>query len=842
VSAAVLLSGCGGSYKLSTEVPGSGGGTGGVTQITSCDQLFSVGVQPRMEYCRNCHVPGGTADVPDGKLFMLSQNKSEDFANLRTSWEALGRNDNGKSRILKMASGTDTRSHTGGSPWPVGSDAYKAMDAQLLGFVDPQACTLTIGGNQVEEFPLLGSDHGRGTREIFCEGFDGKTPQPDSAVMPQDARELVQPGISAGKAVAFNAYWENCVANLTPADQAPKTCGEFRKVRDEGKFLQTGGWAQLNGTDTMTAAAYNDTWKKWGGGLTARPANFDQMYTLRYGDNSPYFRNPYPIPKADGTLEDPNAPGVNGGSGQLPISLIQGKDANGKWTGIIQSTGTPAGCSGCHAGQVGIPGETSVAGAWWGIPNANADGLASALDKDPNATGAIVLNQLPPLAAGLFAGPRGRNDASSGFELIFFMIQDWQTTEVRPDLTKYNSAHARSWQDSPSWFHAGHQARKFKSGEVSMDAHRMSSAACGNVLPIPTDGAGTAGIEAAAFRDYCGLHLDAYHESLQSPAWPEDLSPIDTQLAEQGAILFHTKNLWAQPGNAALPKPDGNGSCAGCHGAYSPRFVHDPTYLATPALGGMASYITPMAIIKSDPGRYEETARGDSTLEANGLGTGFATAWDASWSSYPEGQPGYTGPLDAGWNPAVDAEENSYAYSISPLAPKGACQWSNMGVAGYLAPSLQGIWTTAPYLHSGSVPTIGQVLDSSKRSTIWQRKLQKIGPVTGFDQSFATGYDFENIGWKTDEIKCEDHATDPFLSCNPDPTGTTRAPLGTIAQDLLQGTLFLSGLIQSQYLVEPDLRFVYDSRHASMGNQGHEFTDVLTDQERKAIIEYLKTL
>jgi len=26
------------------------------------------------------------------------------------------------------------------------------------------------------------------------------------------------------------------------------------------------------------------------------------------------------------------------------------------------------------------------------------------------------------------------------------------------------------------------------------------------------------------------------------------------------------------------------------------------------------------------------------------------------------------------------------------------------------------------------------------------------------------------------------------------------------------------------------------------GNQGHEFTDVLTDPERKAIIEYLKTL
>jgi hypothetical protein len=165
-----------------------------------------------------------------------------------------------------------------------------------------------------------------------------------------------------------------------------------------------------------------------------------------------------------------------------------------------------------------------------------------------------------------------------------------------------------------------------------------------------------------------------------------------------------------------------------------------------------------------------------------------------------------------------------------------------MGVAGYLAPSLQGIWSTAPYMHSGSVPTIGQLLDSSKRAKIWQRKLTTIGPVTGFDQSFATGYDFDQIGWKSDEIKCEDHASDPFLGCNPDPSGTARAPLGTILQDLLHGTLYASGLVQSQYVANPDLRFIYDSRHASMGNQGHEFTDVLTDSERKAILEYLKTL
>jgi hypothetical protein len=114
--------------------------------------------------------------------------------------------------------------------------------------------------------------------------------------------------------------------------------------------------------------------------------------------------------------------------------------------------------------------------------------------------------------------------------------------------------------------------------------------------------------------------------------------------------------------------------------------------------------------------------------------------------------------------------------------------------------------------------------------------------VTGFDQSFATGYDFEQIGWKSDAIKCEDNATNPFLNCSPDPSGTVRPSLLMIAQELLHGQFMAGGAVEYQYLYDADLRFIYDSRHQSMGNQGHEFTDVLTDRERQAIIEYLKTL
>jgi len=56
------------------------------------------------------------------------------------------------------------------------------------------------------------------------------------------------------------------------------------------------------------------------------------------------------------------------------------------------------------------------------------------------------------------------------------------------------------------------------------------------------------------------------------------------------------------------------------------------------------------------------------------------------------------------------------------------------------------------------------------------------------------------------------------------------------------GLLFnLSGLpILSDAQIEQ--RKIYNTHMYSQGNEGHEFTAVLTDQERKALIEYLKTL
>ncbi len=100
---------------------------------------------------------------------------------------------------------------------------------------------------------------------------------------------------------------------------------------------------------------------------------------------------------------------------------------------------------------------------------------------------------------------------------------------------------------------------------------------------------------------------------------------------------------------------------------------------------------------------------------------------------------------------------------------------------GYIAPPLDGIWCTAPYLHNGAVPTLEGVLNSKIRPAFWQRN---------FDDPH---YDDEKMSW-------------PF-------TAVTAAGPG-----------------------------VYNTGLPGYGNYGHYFGDKLSDKERKAVIEYLKTL
>lgn len=111
---------------------------------------------------------------------------------------------------------------------------------------------------------------------------------------------------------------------------------------------------------------------------------------------------------------------------------------------------------------------------------------------------------------------------------------------------------------------------------------------------------------------------------------------------------------------------------------------------------------------------------------------------------------------------------------------------------GYQAPPLDGVWATAPYFHNGSAPTVHHVLNSKARPKFFTRSYR-----TDKDE-----YDTVKLGWK---IKVVDR-----------PPGVN-----------------VPGV---------ERRRTYDSTRPGLSNGGHTYGDKLSEQERLAVIEYLKTL
>jgi mono/diheme cytochrome c family protein len=112
----------------------------------------------------------------------------------------------------------------------------------------------------------------------------------------------------------------------------------------------------------------------------------------------------------------------------------------------------------------------------------------------------------------------------------------------------------------------------------------------------------------------------------------------------------------------------------------------------------------------------------------------------------------------------------------------------NLTPAGYVAPPLDGIWASAPYLHNGSVPTLYHLMHSAERPVVWKRT--------------EDGYDQKRVGLEVEELD--------------------RVP--------------------SDVASPVQKRYFYDTTLHSKSAAGHTFPDKLSEDDKSAVIEYLKTL
>jgi mono/diheme cytochrome c family protein len=107
---------------------------------------------------------------------------------------------------------------------------------------------------------------------------------------------------------------------------------------------------------------------------------------------------------------------------------------------------------------------------------------------------------------------------------------------------------------------------------------------------------------------------------------------------------------------------------------------------------------------------------------------------------------------------------------------------------GYVAPPLDGIWASAPYFHNGSVPTLWHVLHPGDRPAVWKRQ--------------GDEYDLSRAGPKIETYD-------------------------KLPADIRDGS---------------QKREYFNTRAFGKSASGHGFPDELTESEKAAVLEYLKTL
>ena len=652
------------------------------------------------------------------------------------------------------------------------------------------------------DYPLLDIKTIRAPFMAACQNM------PDNTPLPVDPRTLVVPGVNTNSsaAVQFNAFWVDLHNPAPPyvstSAPNPTTCGDFRQSVAQGKWLVTSPFFQPFSTTT----AYYNLYMQWG--YLFRPADFDKQVQQRYGYYPAAWNNPYPYP-----WEDPNK--TNGGSGQLPSGLTQTRDEYGNWTGMISNT-----CSGCHDSNLGTTSESSF---YWGRSNSAVDAglLQSDLFQANIITIPLMLAPLP------WSTGRGTTDAIGIVDFLPALF-DMDSLAIAPSLMEYFPTHAAGMTKAPQWSQRAFKTRQFWDGALTSDNVRSEMAfAISNIS-----------LSAADRRALTNKfdQIDNFLLSLSPQPYPQT---INTTLAQQGAVIFHERDLWANGANATIPKQPGNGSCASCHGVYSPRYANDINYLPDPRLMGIAGVITPIETIGTDPERYSLM-----------LDERKRRAWDTSYLAYNDMAPNHDNSYPS--SNLVVSEVNrvgrsAYDNSQGPVAstsPEGPNKWR--APTGYIAPPLYGVWGNAPFFHNGSVPDVWGVLKPSARPAVWARPQTAAGTYgknKGLDYSYAS-YDFSKLGWKYTAQTC-DPSNWPwdnlFLPCDGQ-MATIDILFNNIA-DVIARNLSLA------YQSPPPVsdrqiasRMVFNTNLYGNGNQGHQFTQSLTDAERLALIEYMKTL
>jgi hypothetical protein len=279
--------------------------------------------------------------------------------------------------------------------------------------------------------------------------------------------------------------------------------------------------------------------------------------------------------------------------------------------------------------------------------------------------------------------------------------------------------------------------------------------------------------------------LEELLKEIGPPKWPKEW-PIDQALASKGEAIYKKQ-------------------CSdGCHEKKDLFSWRDPLTWITPS-----AWVTPVTNVGTDTHQFDELAWKIKTGTMEGAGipliarqlekedfavhmmfsavAGSIGAYKLNLDKVPPVADGF-GTLPAAGQTTPPPKSPPGAPLTDPPTPdtltieSGTVLQRTLHKGAYEARVLEGIWSAAPYLHNGSVPTLAELLKPPAQR------------ITKF--SLGPKYDLDNIG----------------LAATQEPSSPTRTVTGC------------------------------DKLNSGESNCGHDFSTNLSADDKRALLEYLKTL
>jgi mono/diheme cytochrome c family protein len=288
--------------------------------------------------------------------------------------------------------------------------------------------------------------------------------------------------------------------------------------------------------------------------------------------------------------------------------------------------------------------------------------------------------------------------------------------------------------------------------------------------------------------DFAGLQtLEEKIATLQPPPWPSNLFGLDTALAAKGQALFDQNCGRCHGENRS---PSGTWTTPVQPVGTDPKMAINAARTSDPGIYAGALLVRPVT-----PPTFSNPADTRDILAASVVKIMLAEAASAAVTPERRAQSGVWRAIEKDLSKLLPSEQFTAVMKSTPDAMPEVTslitvQLNNAftatalattaAAAAYEARVLHGIWATSPYLHNGSVPNLWELMKPPKDR------------VTAFNVG-CRRFDPKNVGFVSDDPSCK--------------TGT----------------------------------FTVDPNNANgNGNGGHDFGTALSDDDRWAIIEYLK--